>query len=132
MKQDNKFELFKIQLPEERRQQSDATIGLESYLIKRYPKSLFYLEDQNAVLLDIAENVAEFCETVKRLCCIPSGEFQCELSTLERHELHQTELSWLEERVKLRVDLLENIFPGLAHKVSEPTFSIHQISVFKV
>ncbi len=46
MQQDNKIELFKIQLPEERRQQWDATIGLESYLITRYPKSLLYSEDQ--------------------------------------------------------------------------------------
>ncbi|ELH3492592.1 TPA: hypothetical protein I7787_21155 [Vibrio vulnificus] len=132
MQQDNKFELFKIQLPKERRQQWDATIGLESYLITRYPKSLWYSKDQNAVLLDIPENVTDFHETVQRLCDVPSRGFHCELSTLEPHELHQSELSWLEERVQLRVDLLKSIFPGLADKVPAPTFNIHKINVFKV
>ncbi|PSU86189.1 hypothetical protein CTM93_00005 [Photobacterium phosphoreum] len=125
------FKLFKIQLPEERRQQLDATIGLESYLSTRYPKSLRYSKDQNAFLLDIPENVAEFHETVQRLCSLPSGGFQCKLSTLEPYELDQIELSWLEERVKLRVDLFKNIPLGLANKAPEPTFNIHQIRVSK-
>lgn len=132
MQQDNKFEWFKIQLPKERRQQWDATIGLESYLITRYPESLWYSEDQNAVLLDIQENVTEFHETVQKLCIVPSGGFHCELSILEPYELHQSELSWLEERVQLRVNLLKSIFPELTNKVPAPTFNIHQISVSKL
>ena len=132
MNQDSKFELFKIQFPEERKQQRDVTIGLESYLATRFSKGLWYSEDHNAVLLDIPEKVAEFHEDVQRLCRLPSGGFHCELKTLEEHELNQKEQAWLEEIVQSRVDLLNSIFPGLANKIPDPTFNIHLISLSKV
>ncbi|MGF1761711.1 hypothetical protein L4D76_28205 [Photobacterium sagamiensis] len=132
MSETNKFELYKIQFPEERKKQLDATIGLESFLINCFPKSLWYSEDHNAILLDIPEEVTEFHEKIQRLCSLPSGGFHCELKELKDHELLHEERKWLDERIQLRVDLLENIFPGLVNKVPKPSFRIHLISLYKV
>ncbi|TGV17174.1 hypothetical protein E5N72_18260 [Pseudoalteromonas sp. MEBiC 03607] len=121
------YNLFKIELPVERREQSDATIGLESYLITSYPKSLWYSEDKNTILLDIPDSVDGFYETVQDLTKSPSGGFKALLSEIDESHLDPDEIKWFDERYEVRKQLIASLFPVLVEQIKKPL--LHMISL---
>lgn len=129
MSNDSSYNLFKIELPIERREQLDATIGLESYLMTRYPKSHWYLEDKNAILLDIPDSVDDFYETVQILTKLPSGGFRATLSKIDESDLDLEEIKWLDERHEVRKELVGSLFPALVEQTNKPL--LHMISLSK-
>ncbi|EHT4943611.1 hypothetical protein K5B43_004694 [Vibrio parahaemolyticus] len=127
MSKNSSYNLFKIELPVERRDQFDVTIGLESYLITRYPKSLWYSEDKNAILLDIPDSVEDFYETVQSLTKLPSGGFKATLIEIDESHLDLEEIDWFDERYEVRKELVSSLFPVLIEQLKKPR--LHMISL---
>lgn len=127
MSNESSYNFFKIELPVKRRDQFDATIGLESYLITSYPKSLWYSEDKNAILLDIPDSVEGFYETVQNLTKLPSGCFKVTLSKIDESHLDLEEIQWFDERYEIRKKLVGSLFPALVEQLKKPL--LHMISL---
>ncbi|MEZ8400952.1 hypothetical protein FQP87_18965 [Vibrio tasmaniensis] len=129
MSKRNSYNLFKVELPVQRKEHFDATISLESYLTTRYPKSLWYSEDKNAILLDIPDSVEDFYETVQSLTTLPSGGFKATLIEIDESHLDLDEIDWFEERYKVRKEIISSLFPVLLEQLKKPR--LHMISLYK-
>jgi hypothetical protein len=125
-----KYNIIKLQFPEERRLDKSGFIGLDTYVMTRYAKLGLYSEEENAILLDTQETPEELCKTVQDLMHLPSGvDYSCDSDALEVQNLSAEEKAWLDSRIQVRRELIDEILPN--HK--EPLISpdLHLLTLHK-